>query len=269
MGKEFTHLVLTRFNTATDFAPSRLGLQTEWLKARLSLFEQYCLPSIAGQQGADFQWLVFFDAESPAWFRQKIEAFGPLMTPMYIEGEASDQVIVDSIRAAGLVNTPYLLTTRVDNDDALATGHLARVEHAFQHQQREFLEFPFGLQLFRGHLYNVYWPSNAFLSLVEKVESGNRFTTVLCVPHHRVREAGQVRSIRCSPQWMQVIHGSNLLNALRGWPRLQSRSHPDFAVQWPQMTGGDSIATRVKLSAESYGTRANRLAAKFTARFAR
>ncbi len=269
MGKVFTHLVLTRFNTATDFAPSRLGLQTEWLTARLSLFEQYCLPSIAGQQGADFQWLVFFDAESPAWFRKKIAAFGSLITPMYIEGEASDQVIVDSIAMAGLVRTPYLLTTRVDNDDALAKGHLARVERAFQHQEKEFLEFPFGLQLFRGHLYNVYWPSNAFLSLVEKVESGNRFTSVLCVPHHRVREAGPVRSIHCSAQWMQVLHSSNLLNGLRGWPRLHSQSHSDFSVHWPDTTNADSITTRVKLSAESYRARANRLAGKFTARLAR
>jgi hypothetical protein len=269
MEKQLTHLLLTRFNTASDFAPSRLGLQTEWLTARLALFEQYCLPSVAGQRGADFHWLVFFDAASPTWLREKIAAYGPLITPLYIEGEATDQVIADSVVRSGLVRSPYLLTTRLDNDDALAMSHLARVEGAFNYQDREFLEFPFGLQIFRGHLYDVYWPSNPFLSLIEKVQSGNRFSTVLCVAHNRVRSAGSVKRIVCSAQWLQVLHGSNLLNALRGWPRLRSRSHPGFAVHWPRVTTADSIATRVTHSAASYSVRANKLAGKLAARLAR
>ncbi len=270
MEKEFTHLLLTRFNTAIGFAPSRLGLQTEWLQSRLALFEQYCLPSIAGQQGADFQWLIFFDAESPSWFRQKIEAYGSLMTPMYIEGAATDPVIADSIASTGLVKTPYLVTTRVDNDDALAKGHLARVQQAFQRQERMFIEFPFGLQSYRDCLYSVYWPSNPFLSLIERVQSGNRFTTVLCVPHDRVRSAGPVKQIRCSAQWLQVLHSSNLLNALRGWPRLRSHSHADFALPWPaDLAKGDSMAARIRFSAEAYGARANKLAGKLAARLGR
>lgn len=270
MEKEFTHLLLTRFNTAIGFAPSRLGLQTEWLQSRLALFEQYCLPSIAGQQGADFQWLVFFDAESPSWFRQKIDAYGSLLTPMYIKGTASDPVIADSIASAGLVKTPYLVTTRVDNDDALAKGHLARVQQAFQRQERMFIEFPFGLQSYRDCLYSVYWPSNPFLSLIERVQCGNRFTTVLCVPHDRVRSAGPVKQIQCSAQWLQVLHSSNLLNALRGWPRLRSHSHADFALPWPaERVKGDSIAARIRFSAEAYGARANKLAGKLAARLGR
>jgi hypothetical protein len=268
MEKQVTHLLLTRFNTVSNFAPSRLGLQTEWLSSRLALFERYCLPSVAAQQGANFHWLVFFDAASPTWLREKIEAYGSLIRPLYVEGEATDQVIADTIVATGLVRSPYLLTTRLDNDDALAMSHLARVERAFRYQNREFVEFPFGLQIFRGHLYDVYWPSNPFLSLIEKVQDGNRFSTVLCVSHDRVRSAGPVRRIFCSAQWLQVLHGSNLLNGLRGWPRLRSRSHSGFAVHWPE-TSGDSITTRVTHSAASYSARANKLAGKLAARLAR
>jgi Putative rhamnosyl transferase len=266
MKKEFTHLLLTRFNTASDFAPSRLGLQTDWLTARLALFERYCLPSVAGQQGANFKWLVFFDAASPEWFRKKIEAFDPFITPMYIDGAATDQAIVNSISEAELVKTPYLLTTRLDNDDALAKQHLARVEQVFRRQEREFVEFPFGLQLFRGHLYNVCWRSNPFLSLIERVQGGNQFTTVLCVPHHLVRDAGPVRRIVCSAQWLQVLHDSNLLNALQGWPRLRSLSHANFTVQWPTQITPDSVGSRIKFSAKAYSTMANRLAGKVAAR---
>jgi hypothetical protein len=265
MKKEFTHLVLTRFNTAIGYAPSRTGLQTDWLMSRLGLFERYCLPSVVGQQGADFQWLVFFDAESPAWFRKKISEFSPAFTPVYIDGVATDQVIVDTIAELNVVASPYLLTTRLDNDDAIAKSHLAMVEKAFRRQEREFLVFPLGVQSFRGHLYNVYWPSNPFLSLVERVQTGNRFTTVLCVPHDRVRGAGQVRQLLHSAQWLQVLHDANISNCLRGWPRLRSRSDPDFPIHWPEASE-DSIATRVKISAVGYRSRAKKLAAKVGAR---
>lgn len=269
MEKQATHLLLTRFNTASDFAPARAGLQTEWLTSRIALFEQYCMPSVAGQQGADFHWLVFFDAASPAWLREKIASYGSLLKPIYIDGEATDQVIVDSVVATGLVRSPYLVTTRLDNDDALAKNHLARVKEAFSYQEKEFIEFPFGLQSYRGHLYQVYWPSNPFLSLIEKVQSGNRFTTVLCVPHNRVRTAGPVKSIWCSAQWLQVLHGSNLANALRGWPRLRSRSHPGFPFYRPEAASGDSIANRIRFSAAGCGTRASKLSGSLSARLAR
>jgi hypothetical protein len=269
MQTQVTHLLLTRFNTASDFAPSRLGLQTEWLTARLKLFEQYCLPSVAGQKGADFHWLVFFDAASPAWLREKIATYGPVITPIYVDGEATDQAIADLVRSTGLVRTPYLLTTRLDNDDALAESHMARVEGAFNYQEKEFIEFPFGLQSYRGHLYHVYWPSNPFLSLIEKVQSGNRFTTVLCVPHNRVRSAGPVKTIWGSAQWLQVLHGSNLLNALRGWPRFRSRFHPGFPVHWPETANADSIANRVSFSAAGYSTKASKFAGKLATRLAR
>ena len=268
MSKEFTHLVLTRFNTATDFAPARMGLQTEWLASRLSLFEQYCLPSIAGQRGADFQWLVFFDAESPDWFRKKIEAFRPMITPMYIEGEASDAVIVDSIKAAGLVKTPYLLTTRVDNDDALAKGHLARVEHAFKEQQREFLEFPFGLQLFRGHLYNVYWPSNAFLSLVEKVESGDfYYCTLRTAPSCSGGGSCKWNRSPLSGCRFCIAQTSSMACAAgRAFKASPIRTSADSLARYGRPGFNDNPG---QTFSQSYYARANRLAGKFTARLAR
>jgi hypothetical protein len=268
MQKQFTHLLLTRFNTATDFAPSRLGLQEEWLTRRLALFEQYCFPSVANQVGADFHWLVFFDAESPDWVRSKIAFYEPQLKAVFVEGEATDQVIAQKAAESGLITTPYLITTRLDNDDALGKNHMARVQAAFHGQEREFLQFPLGLQMYRGHLYQVYWQSNPFLSLIEKIPDAQPFTTVLCVPHNRVQSAGPVKSLWCPPQWLQVLHGSNLLNSLRGWPRLHSKRHSGFDIFWPDQTSDDSIADRLSICAASYKARANKLATKFGARVA-
>jgi hypothetical protein len=265
MPKQFVHLLLTRFNAAMNFAPSAKRLETNWLTERLALFEQYCLPSVSGQRGADFQWLVFFDAESPAWFKTKISTYEPLVKPIYIDGLAMDEVIAGKVLETGLVSSPYLVTTRLDNDDALSNDHLASVQRTFRRQDREFIIFPFGLQSFHGHLYNVYWPANPFLSLIEKVGDQGQLTTVFCVPHDRLGEANRSKRVLRSSKWLQVLHDSNHANTLRGWPRLNSRSHPRFDVVWPEKPMADSIASRLRFSARRYLLRAGNLISKTTA----
>src|ERR1700676_2294534 len=104
MPKQLTHLLLTRFNTAVNFAPFAKRLETSWLIARLELFERYCLPSVAGQRGAEFRWLIFFDAASPGWFKEKISTFEPLVKPIYIDGPATDEVIARRVVKTGLVS---------------------------------------------------------------------------------------------------------------------------------------------------------------------
>jgi len=192
---EMTHILLTRFNTAIDYAPSSKGIDGTWLRERISLFEQYCLPSVNSQSNNCFSWLVFCDARSPAWFRTAIAAYGPILKAVYMEGPATDEAIARAVQETGLVQTPYLVTTRLDNDDAIGSDYVALIQKAFQRQERQFLLFPFGLQSFRSHLYNVYWRSNPFLTLVEKVKSDGSFTTVLCVPHDKVRSTGLARDL--------------------------------------------------------------------------
>jgi Putative rhamnosyl transferase len=262
MPMEFKHLVLTRFNTALSFAPPAQRLQKDWLDLRLVPFEQYCLPSMAAQRGASFEWLVFLDEESPEWLKERMRSFAPLVTPLLIKGPLTDEVIASSVAATGLVSAPYLITTRIDSDDAFASDHLAMVQKAFQRQERQFLDYPFGLESYRGHLYNCYWPSNSFISLIERVQSGNRFTTVHCVKHDQVYKTGLVKKFRRSAQWIHVIHSRNTLSGLRSLPKIKSASHPGFEVRWLPPDTGDSFATRVKISAEEYLTRVGKLLRK-------
>ena len=259
--EDFTHLVLTRFNTAVGFAPSAKGLDDVWLKERLQLFERYCLPSVVAQRGATFHWLVFCDAASPEWFKQKMSSYGALVSTLYIDGPATDEVIAKSVATTGLASRPYLITTRLDNDDALGVDHLRLVQLKFKQQEREFLIFPFGLQLYRGRLYNTYWRSNPFLSLTEKIRADGSFTTVMCVEHNRVREAGRVRTILSAPQWLQVIHGSNLLNTLRGWPRMTRLAPSAFGISLPKQ-GSDTLIAQLNYSATAFSARGRRLVEK-------
>lgn len=224
----FTHVVLTRFNVVTSFAPSSRGLEEDWLRERIALFMDYCFPSITGQQGARFHWLVFCNAESPAWFKEKMASLSRSFTPIYIDGPVTNEIFAQQVKETGLVTTPYLITTRVDNDDALAKDHLATVQRAFRQQEQEFVLFPFGLQLFRKHMYSICWLDNPFFSLIERVTPSGDFKTVLCVRHCDIYDVAPVRRLWRTSQWLEVIHSNNVSNSLRGWPRFVSRAHTNF-----------------------------------------
>jgi hypothetical protein len=246
--KEFTHLVLTRFNVDTQYAPSGRGLEPSWLKSRLESFLRYCYPSVTRQEGVEFRWLIFCNALSPDWFKKEMAQLNDVVIPVFVEGLATDEVFRQKVMEPGVVHTPYVITTRIDNDDAISRRHLWHVQRAFRRQEREFIAFPFGLQLFRGHLYSVYYPYNPFLSLIERVNDDGQVTTVFCVPHTKVRTAGKVRKLWKSPQWLQVLHSENVENSLTGWPRLRSRMHSDFDLSWPDSSSSDNFFQRVKLS---------------------
>lgn len=246
--KDFTHLVLTKFNVDTPYAPSGKGIESSWLKNRLELFLRYCYPSVTRQESVEFRWLVFCNALSPVWFKREIAQLNDVCIPVFVEGLATDSVLRQKVMEAGVIRTPYLITTRIDNDDAISRRHLWHVQRAFRRQEREFIIFPFGLQLFRGHLYSVYYRYNPFPSLIERIDDDDHLTTVFCVQHTKVRTAGNVRTLWKPSQWLQVLHSQNVENSLTGWPRLRSTVHSDFDVSWPDCSSGDKFFQRVQLS---------------------
>jgi Putative rhamnosyl transferase len=262
---DFTHLLITRFNTAIDYAPSPRRLESGWLMQRFGLFERYCLPSVKAQIGAGFTWLVLFDAASPTWLRERVAEYGPILEPIYLSDPATDEVIANVVKLTGHVSARYLITTRLDNDDAISEDHLSLVQKAFRYQNREFVMFPFGLQLYHGALYHVYWRSNPFLSLIERVGEDSDITTVYCVRHDKVAQQERVRYVSRSAQWLQVLHTSNLGNALRGWPKLAAASHQAFSVEWEKGVAHDPLSRRIAVSAGSYLERLRRVSERIFA----
>ena len=66
-----THLLITRFNlNYGDLYP----YSDDWMAHRMEIFERYCLPSVARQEGREFRWLVYFDRARSASRRARIAA---------------------------------------------------------------------------------------------------------------------------------------------------------------------------------------------------
>lgn len=218
VGVDYTHVIMTRFNVARPKRQEPIRLDPDWLAGRFELFEAYCLPSVAAQGARDFHWLVYFDAETPAPVRERIEAcrrvfpFVPCFTPPVDAGYWPA-----SIAAAVAGRTPWLLTTRFDNDDALAADHVARLQGALARPGsavRGSLNFPRGLVREGGKLYALTHLANPFASWLEPWDAKAR--TAISINHLKMGRVGPVRQLDGPPAWLQVVHGGNVSNKVRG-----------------------------------------------------
>lgn len=216
-GPDADQLLLTRFNVARQ-AGSGLGVDPAWLDGRLALFERVCAPSVRAQHGPRRPWLVFVDARTPDAALARIEAAagpaGGVLVPVagLLPVERLQQLVEDAVPLQHRV----LLTTRLDNDDALAAGHLDAVLRAADPDRQEFLNPTSGYQLAGSRAYATSDPSGPFLTLVEHRRPGRPPLTAFCTPHRAARRTAPVRQVGQGRLWVQLLHGQNLVNAVTG-----------------------------------------------------
>ena len=141
VGVDFTHVIMTRFNVERPNRHDPMRLDPDWLARRFDLFEKYCLPSVAAQTAGNFTWMVYFDAATPQPLRDRIEACRRVFPFVpYFAGAISaafwPRSLEETLVEEGPGRTPWLLTTRFDNDDALANDHVARLQAAVRGRSR-------------------------------------------------------------------------------------------------------------------------------------
>lgn len=210
-------VVLTRFNVELAGGDGR-GILSDWLASRLTLFERVCAPSVRAQQGPLRRWLVFIDAGTPEEARRRIVAAGApgqvLLLP--VDGSLPDERLQRMVLDVVPARRDFLITTRLDNDDALATDYLDVMQATARPATAEFLNPLRGYQLADGRLYATFDPSNPFLTLVEHRDPTRPPMTAFCTPHRRASLAYPVRQVRGPALWVQSVHGANLLNKVTG-----------------------------------------------------
>ncbi|MFN3863723.1 MAG: glycosyltransferase [Erythrobacter sp.] len=209
------HFVLTRFNVASPGREAPIRNAPGWLSRRFELFTAYCLPSMAGQESRDFHWLIYFDEQTPEQFRERILAaqaevpFEPIFVGAFHAGLAAEDV------AKRLQHgTKRVLTTRLDNDDAVSSDFLMRIRAECEGlPDGTMLNFPHGIALRNGRLYTAVDKSNPFTSLVEQAENAK---TIWAAPHTELAKRFPTRQVSTEPCWLQVVHGENVANRIKG-----------------------------------------------------
>ncbi|MDI4659350.1 glycosyltransferase, partial [Xanthobacter autotrophicus] len=126
-------------------------------------------PSVLSQTTHDFEWLVLLDDRCSGEFREDIEALADgVFTPVWTHADFRRDTFAAPVaeRASG---APYLITTRIDSDDAMAVDFMATVQAQFAQQDRLFVSITRGVQIDRsGGVYRRDQLSNPFLSRIEK-----------------------------------------------------------------------------------------------------
>lgn len=213
------HVVLTRFNVRRGQQIDPRALSDIWLDARMRLFLDITVPSLAAQIRRPDQWLVFFDDNTPDKIRTLFEALRAkhLSLTNILRAEYCTELTTDECarRIVSLApeGTDWLLTTRLDNDDALHPHFIETVNRLCRPGVREFINPTRGLIVAGPRLYRKRDFSSPFISCSEPLSDCR---TVWVDQHQRLARHGLVRQFGLRDAWIQVVHGGNLANQVRG-----------------------------------------------------
>lgn len=238
----FVHYIVTRFNLPVSSRPageSKAACGKEYLSYRFGIFENYCLPSVRRQSCQGFKWIILFDADTPEEFRKRAEGWHlgyPNLIPCYLDvdeygGLASDdagvtdvdtdvsmlgiteQFVTDTIRSLEAALPDWVLTTRLDNDDALHRGFVRSVQESFTADPRpvayDFVN-TYKCVLDERVVYRYQLKNGHFITLAERPDQG--FRSVLFCNHLEMDRHVETVHIDKSTIQAELIHGGNVVN---------------------------------------------------------
>jgi hypothetical protein len=236
----FDHFIVTRFNVKgrnwVEDKNKSSSLTDSWLEHRIHLFRKYCLPSVTAQSNPDFTWLIYLSSDTPDQFRKEIEEMVvpfPRIKISYVDTqEEFITAYPDDIRRIRDKEKKFVITTRIDNDDAVHRDMIARIQQSFADQDYMAINF---LKIFclkiegRIKLYLDLSFSNHFISLIERVD--NKVMNG-CYSRNDTQwnQPGSVIQITDKVYCVELIHSRNLYNDIKGFPVFYCKDLSAFSL---------------------------------------
>ncbi len=215
---KIAQFLLTRFNPTFRIASKDVGIDPAWLSHRFELFEKICLPSVINQIERDFHWVLLVSDRTPSKFIVRlVDGLSSVPSPvsMVLVTKYSEDSFLTAIANCLEYPVDRVVTTRLDNDDAMARDYMAdvRLETSLLPINRNFvINFRQGCQATKDGISARNAPLNPFLSLVS---SPDNLQTAFATHHGRMNDVGTlIDKVGVTAKWMQVIHGQNLQNRL-------------------------------------------------------
>jgi hypothetical protein len=214
----FSHYILTRFNQGIYDREDA----DQWMEDRLKLFEK-TKESVLSQEG-DFKWIIAIDPKTPADVSEKIFT-DTRMIPV-------DCDIRETFDLFLAPKTPYVITSRLDNDDIYLPGAVLAIQAEFQPQvyvididyiQNDIVnekKYTSGNKLKKEKYRTLN--NGPFLSLCEP---SDYIRTCYCRPHNRLLDGypakggrfKRIPSTKVGTFAEMVIHDKNMMNKVTGY----------------------------------------------------
>jgi len=220
--EKFRHVILTRFNTMLHEGkllyddPDKAEA---WMSERIPLFQK-TKESVLSQEG-EFSWIISVDRRTPHEYVKDIM------------GDDRIMIMFDEIGCAGTYiprDVPWIMTTRLDNDDQLMPGFVKKVQERFEPK----------VKVIDVRFYELDWKERAiyegerrtagsmFITLIER---SNWVATVFSRPHGSLASGyplegnwidGWTKKMPISyeiieePLAIMVCHRNNITNKVTG-----------------------------------------------------
>ncbi|SHJ85780.1 Glycosyltransferase, GT2 family [Tessaracoccus bendigoensis DSM 12906] len=256
-GTAIDHLLVTRFNLPSRGPESLIRAKEGWLQSRVGLFERYTLPSVQSQTNRNFSWLIYLDPQSPEWLLDRLASSmdAGVFQVLFREEVTWEDLAADAEEATG-ANGGLLITTNLDNDDALSSDFVDRVQRAALHGVRGALYLANGLVSVGDRTYAWHDADNAFCNVIEswyKPQTAWRDWHILLSRHMNSTTIGG------APAWLQIVHDRNVSNRIRG--RLTDPTA--HRALFPDAFEHASVPSQRSLTVDAYLARPNRETREF------
>lgn len=226
--RPFMHCIITRFNLGMfnpdhnffDLKghPKGQGVSlsaNEWMKHRMNLFITFTLPSVMAQTNQNFTWIVLLDEHTPQVYRDLLARIRYRNVKfVYIDiGEIGiNEAILNNIESGDY----DLITTRLDNDDAIHKDTICDIQKTYLLKNSYYpgpwiigLPYGFTLDLASKKMFVTGYFNNANVSLIENSQNAK---TAWHDQHGRLPDIYEGEFIQPTPYWIIVIHSQNLGN---------------------------------------------------------
>jgi len=186
---KISQFLVTRFNSPVKYASENLGINKTWLAHRFLLFENFCLPSVSSQDAKNFHWILLIDERTPVqWvvrLKDGLAKIRPKSTILPVV-RFSESDVINEIKKNITDENELVLTTRLDNDDAIARNYLSTVLSVCQSlmpDRNYVINFSKGCKLHKSGVYKVK-PLflNPFMSVMSSMQD---LKTCLHQPHKK------------------------------------------------------------------------------------
>ena len=224
----FRHFIFTRFNEGwldnerLDQSGKPVN-NDKWLVDRCNLFEKFCLPSMTGQTNQDFTWLILFDKRTPSHILDK---YGSVNNVTIIH-ENHREWIQNNVKE----DLEYLITSRIDNDDAFSTHYVNLIQSVATGRRGVIDTKGFQINLNTNEFHSsgrerrrkgriLTRANSPFLSFVENWKTGTLPDTCYATSHSLMPD--KFRSVTLDYYgYCQIVHDACLMNQIVGGPLLR------------------------------------------------
>ena len=220
----FNHYLITRFNLRADYwdvtKNNEQLLTDEWMDNRMGLFENFCFPSVIGQTNQNFEWLLYFDTNTKEVYKNRIlnlVANQKNFKVFFVDAMPSFMPELLKYIALETKDKPYLITTRIDNDDSIHVDFINEVQKQFDQQEYRAIDFIKGYSLQIEPIYILGKKEQLFNPFISLIEKNDNPKTAFHQDHRYWKRDKKVTQIGEKRMWLSIIHQRNKINKFDGY----------------------------------------------------